>query len=98
MGEFSLLVVALLVKLFITVLPFFTNCQVFMAFMLQAMVRTNRGTVGGFFLAGRSMVWWPVGILLLRIRQKVSLMRFKIKLGLNLPRNKGIIKAGGHDS
>ncbi|MEQ2245021.1 hypothetical protein ILYODFUR_023259 [Ilyodon furcidens] len=28
-----------------------------------AMVRTNRSTVGGFFLAGRSMVWWPVGIL-----------------------------------
>ncbi|XP_069071206.1 sodium/glucose cotransporter 1-like isoform X2 [Pleurodeles waltl] len=25
------------------------------------MVRTNRGTVGGFFLAGRSMVWWPIG-------------------------------------
>ncbi|XP_074546343.1 sodium/glucose cotransporter 1 [Halichoeres trimaculatus] len=26
-----------------------------------AMVRTNRSTVGGFFLAGRSMVWWPIG-------------------------------------
>ncbi|KAM4719402.1 sodium/glucose cotransporter 1-like isoform 2-T2 [Anableps anableps] len=25
------------------------------------MVRTNRSTVGGFFLAGRSMVWWPIG-------------------------------------
>ncbi|KAI2578324.1 SLC5A2 isoform 1, partial [Pan troglodytes] len=25
------------------------------------MCRTNRGTVGGYFLAGRSMVWWPVG-------------------------------------
>ncbi|KAK9961910.1 hypothetical protein ABG768_007308 [Culter alburnus] len=23
--------------------------------------RTNRGTVGGYFLAGRTMVWWPVG-------------------------------------
>uniref|UniRef100_A0A8C7V3Q7 Sodium/glucose cotransporter 1 n=1 Tax=Oncorhynchus mykiss TaxID=8022 RepID=A0A8C7V3Q7_ONCMY len=22
---------------------------------------TNRATVGGFFLAGRSMVWWPIG-------------------------------------
>ncbi|ROL49963.1 Sodium/glucose cotransporter 2 [Anabarilius grahami] len=22
--------------------------------------RTNRGTVGGYFLAGRTMVWWPV--------------------------------------
>uniref|UniRef100_A0AAR2JVN4 Sodium/glucose cotransporter 1 n=1 Tax=Pygocentrus nattereri TaxID=42514 RepID=A0AAR2JVN4_PYGNA len=31
------------------------------AFPLQAMVRTNRSTVGGFFLAGRSMVWWPIG-------------------------------------
>uniref|UniRef100_A0A3Q4G3J3 Sodium/glucose cotransporter 1 n=1 Tax=Neolamprologus brichardi TaxID=32507 RepID=A0A3Q4G3J3_NEOBR len=26
-----------------------------------AMIRTNRSTVGGFFLAGRSMVWWPIG-------------------------------------
>nr|XP_006125486.1 sodium/glucose cotransporter 1 isoform X2 [Pelodiscus sinensis] len=26
-----------------------------------AMLSTNRGTVGGFFLAGRSMVWWPIG-------------------------------------
>uniref|UniRef100_A0A8C7UMH9 Sodium/glucose cotransporter 1 n=1 Tax=Oncorhynchus mykiss TaxID=8022 RepID=A0A8C7UMH9_ONCMY len=26
-----------------------------------AMVSTNRATVGGFFLAGRSMVWWPIG-------------------------------------
>ncbi|XP_067861612.1 sodium/glucose cotransporter 1 isoform X2 [Heptranchias perlo] len=25
------------------------------------MVRTNRGTVGGFFLASRSMIWWPIG-------------------------------------
>ncbi|XP_072546839.1 sodium/glucose cotransporter 2 isoform X3 [Salminus brasiliensis] len=25
------------------------------------MFRTNRGTVGGYFLAGRTMVWWPVG-------------------------------------
>ncbi|XP_065137588.1 sodium/glucose cotransporter 2 [Paramisgurnus dabryanus] len=23
--------------------------------------RTNRGTVGGYFLAGRTMMWWPVG-------------------------------------
>ncbi|XP_019489352.1 PREDICTED: sodium/glucose cotransporter 2 isoform X3 [Hipposideros armiger] len=28
---------------------------------LWSMRRTNRGTVGGYFLAGRSMVWWPVG-------------------------------------
>uniref|UniRef100_A0A3P9LDT4 Sodium/glucose cotransporter 2 n=1 Tax=Oryzias latipes TaxID=8090 RepID=A0A3P9LDT4_ORYLA len=26
-----------------------------------SMFRTNRGTVGGYFLAGRSMSWWPVG-------------------------------------
>ncbi|XP_061458782.1 sodium/glucose cotransporter 1-like isoform X1 [Rhineura floridana] len=26
-----------------------------------AMYSTNRGTVGGFFLAGRSMAWWPIG-------------------------------------
>ncbi|XP_066466137.1 sodium/glucose cotransporter 1 isoform X2 [Tiliqua scincoides] len=25
------------------------------------MYSTNRGSVGGFFLAGRSMVWWPIG-------------------------------------
>ncbi|XP_028629809.1 solute carrier family 5 member 4-like [Grammomys surdaster] len=28
---------------------------------LWAMVRSNRGTVGGFFLAGRDMAWWPMG-------------------------------------
>uniref|UniRef100_A0A8C7KLR9 Sodium/glucose cotransporter 2 n=1 Tax=Oncorhynchus kisutch TaxID=8019 RepID=A0A8C7KLR9_ONCKI len=27
----------------------------------QSMFRTNRGTVGGYFLAGRTMTWWPVG-------------------------------------
>ena len=26
----------------------------------QAMLRTNRGTIGGFFLAGRDVTWWPV--------------------------------------
>ncbi|XP_074868444.1 sodium/glucose cotransporter 1-like isoform X4 [Carettochelys insculpta] len=26
-----------------------------------AMFLSNRGTVGGFFLAGRNMVWWPIG-------------------------------------
>uniref|UniRef100_A0A671T819 Sodium/glucose cotransporter 1 n=1 Tax=Sinocyclocheilus anshuiensis TaxID=1608454 RepID=A0A671T819_9TELE len=33
---------------------------VVLAVGIWAMVRTNRATVGGFFLAGRSMVWWPV--------------------------------------
>ncbi|XP_067406377.1 sodium/glucose cotransporter 1-like isoform X3 [Emydura macquarii macquarii] len=28
---------------------------------LWAMFLSNRGTVGGFFLAERSMVWWPIG-------------------------------------
>uniref|UniRef100_A0A3Q3K4Q8 Sodium/glucose cotransporter 1 n=1 Tax=Monopterus albus TaxID=43700 RepID=A0A3Q3K4Q8_MONAL len=28
---------------------------------IWAMVSTNRATVGGYFLAGRSMVWWPIG-------------------------------------
>uniref|UniRef100_A0A8C5N8A8 Sodium/glucose cotransporter 1 n=1 Tax=Gouania willdenowi TaxID=441366 RepID=A0A8C5N8A8_GOUWI len=32
---------------------------VVLAVGIWAMVRTNRSTVGGFFLAGRSMVWWP---------------------------------------
>uniref|UniRef100_A0A803TYA1 Sodium/glucose cotransporter 2 n=1 Tax=Anolis carolinensis TaxID=28377 RepID=A0A803TYA1_ANOCA len=27
----------------------------------QSMCRTNRGTVGGYFLAGRNMIWWPIG-------------------------------------
>ncbi|NP_001075341.1 sodium/glucose cotransporter 1 [Equus przewalskii] len=34
---------------------------VVMAVGLWAMFSTNRGTVGGFFLAGRNMVWWPIG-------------------------------------
>ncbi|XP_077916855.1 sodium/glucose cotransporter 1 isoform X2 [Halichoerus grypus] len=34
---------------------------VVMAVGLWAMFSSNRGTVGGFFLAGRSMVWWPIG-------------------------------------
>uniref|UniRef100_A0AAR2LQ10 Solute carrier family 5 member 9 n=1 Tax=Pygocentrus nattereri TaxID=42514 RepID=A0AAR2LQ10_PYGNA len=24
-------------------------------------IRANRGTVGGYFLAGKSMTWWPIG-------------------------------------
>lgn len=27
---------------------------------LQSSIRASRGTVGGYFLAGRSMTWWPV--------------------------------------
>ncbi|GAA6081983.1 sodium/glucose cotransporter 1 [Tachysurus ichikawai] len=34
---------------------------VVLAVGIWAMVKTNRSTVGGFFLAGRSMVWWPIG-------------------------------------
>ncbi|XP_023843585.1 sodium/glucose cotransporter 1-like [Salvelinus sp. IW2-2015] len=34
---------------------------VVLAVGVWAMVSTNRATVGGFFLAGRSMVWWPIG-------------------------------------
>ncbi|XP_004430156.1 PREDICTED: low affinity sodium-glucose cotransporter [Ceratotherium simum simum] len=34
---------------------------VVMAVGLWAMLRTNRNTIGGFFLAGRDMVWWPMG-------------------------------------
>ncbi|XP_006051059.3 solute carrier family 5 member 4 [Bubalus bubalis] len=32
-----------------------------MAVGLWAMLRTNRGTIGGFFLAGRDVTWWPMG-------------------------------------
>ncbi|XP_075852958.1 putative glucose sensor protein SLC5A4 isoform X2 [Microcebus murinus] len=28
---------------------------------LWAMLKTNRGSVGGFFLAGRDVAWWPMG-------------------------------------
>ncbi|KAJ8256557.1 hypothetical protein COCON_G00187090 [Conger conger] len=28
---------------------------------IWSMFRTNRSTVGGYFLAGRTMTWWPVG-------------------------------------
>ncbi|XP_055972561.1 solute carrier family 5 member 4 isoform X1 [Sorex fumeus] len=28
---------------------------------IWSMMKTNRGTVGGFFLAGRDMSWWPMG-------------------------------------
>ncbi|KAK9532657.1 hypothetical protein VZT92_010031 [Zoarces viviparus] len=34
---------------------------VVLAVGVWAMIRTNRSTVGGFFLAGRNMVWWPIG-------------------------------------
>ncbi|XP_048467368.1 sodium/glucose cotransporter 1 [Rhincodon typus] len=34
---------------------------VVLAVGIWAMVRSNRGTVGGFFLASRSMIWWPIG-------------------------------------
>ncbi|XP_069015793.1 LOW QUALITY PROTEIN: sodium/glucose cotransporter 1 [Embiotoca jacksoni] len=34
---------------------------VVLAVGIWAMVSTNRSTVGGYFLAGRSMVWWPIG-------------------------------------
>ncbi|XP_046872527.1 sodium/glucose cotransporter 4 [Hypomesus transpacificus] len=32
-----------------------------MAVGIWSSVRANRGTVGGYFLAGRSMTWWPIG-------------------------------------
>ncbi|XP_063100645.1 sodium/glucose cotransporter 4 isoform X9 [Cavia porcellus] len=28
---------------------------------IWASIRANRGTIGGYFLAGRSMSWWPIG-------------------------------------
>ncbi|CAG06437.1 unnamed protein product, partial [Tetraodon nigroviridis] len=34
-------------------------------FMFQSMSRTDRGTVGGYFLAGRTITWWQVGASLL---------------------------------
>ncbi|XP_044514831.1 solute carrier family 5 member 4-like [Gracilinanus agilis] len=34
---------------------------VVLAVGIWAMLRTSRSSVGGFFLAGRDMVWWPIG-------------------------------------
>ncbi|EDL97161.1 solute carrier family 5 (neutral amino acid transporters, system A), member 4b, partial [Rattus norvegicus] len=34
---------------------------VVLAVGLWSMVRSNRGTIGGFFLAGRDVSWWPMG-------------------------------------
>ncbi|XP_055462988.1 solute carrier family 5 member 4-like, partial [Psammomys obesus] len=34
---------------------------VVLAVGLWAMMKSNRGTVGGFFLAGRDVAWWPMG-------------------------------------
>ncbi|KAK7804121.1 hypothetical protein U0070_002464 [Myodes glareolus] len=34
---------------------------VVLAVGIWAMLKTNRSTVGGFFLAGRAMTWWPMG-------------------------------------
>uniref|UniRef100_A0A8C4LYE1 Sodium/glucose cotransporter 1 n=1 Tax=Equus asinus asinus TaxID=83772 RepID=A0A8C4LYE1_EQUAS len=42
----------------VTLFPFSIK---FLPLPPQAMFSTNRGTVGGFFLAGRNMVWWPIG-------------------------------------
>ncbi|XP_053116751.1 sodium/glucose cotransporter 2 isoform X4 [Hemicordylus capensis] len=39
-------------------------CLYFLAVIgvgLWSMCRTNRSTVGGYFLAGRNMAWWPIG-------------------------------------
>ncbi|XP_069850886.1 solute carrier family 5 member 4 [Dipodomys merriami] len=36
-------------------------CIVVMAVGLWAMLKTNRNTVRGFFLAGRDIAWWPMG-------------------------------------
>ncbi|XP_036621503.1 solute carrier family 5 member 4-like [Trichosurus vulpecula] len=33
---------------------------VVLAVGLWILLKTNRGTVGGFFLAGRDVVWWPI--------------------------------------
>uniref|UniRef100_A0A672YUU9 Solute carrier family 5 member 9 n=1 Tax=Sphaeramia orbicularis TaxID=375764 RepID=A0A672YUU9_9TELE len=33
----------------------------FLLCLLQSSLRANRNTVGGYFLAGRSMTWWPIG-------------------------------------
>ncbi|XP_060087771.1 sodium/glucose cotransporter 4 [Heteronotia binoei] len=34
---------------------------VVLAVGIRSSLRASRGTVGGYFLAGRSMTWWPIG-------------------------------------
>lgn len=34
------------------------SCSFLLCF--QSSIRASRGTIGGYFLAGRSMTWWPV--------------------------------------
>lgn len=41
----------------------------------QSMFRTNRGTVGGYFLAGRTMVWWPVSYLFIYFTDSSTLFK-----------------------
>lgn len=33
---------------------------IFFFLCFQSSIRASRGTIGGYFLAGRSMTWWPV--------------------------------------
>ncbi|KAL6082880.1 hypothetical protein STEG23_002574 [Scotinomys teguina] len=69
---------------------------VVMAVGLWAMFSTNRGTVGGFFLAGRSMVWWRPSLLLclppcfLRLTDSFRPMVREIFLG------DGLVQGEGH--
>lgn len=43
---------------FLTLTP-----TLFINLVWQSMYSTNRSTVGGYFLAGRSISWWPVSSL-----------------------------------
>uniref|UniRef100_A0A672U2R8 Solute carrier family 5 member 9 n=1 Tax=Strigops habroptila TaxID=2489341 RepID=A0A672U2R8_STRHB len=35
--------------------------MLFFFLCFQSSIRARRGTIGGYFLAGRSMTWWPIG-------------------------------------
>uniref|UniRef100_A0A8C4TI16 Sodium/glucose cotransporter 4-like n=1 Tax=Erpetoichthys calabaricus TaxID=27687 RepID=A0A8C4TI16_ERPCA len=39
----------------------FVSVSIFSFLPPQSSIRANRGTIGGYFLAGRSMTWWPIG-------------------------------------
>lgn len=48
----------------------------------QSSVRANRSTVGGYFLAGRSMTWWPVShSFLYRLWSKLKSLIFSMGFG-----------------
>ena len=62
---------------------FLTACN---AVVFQSMCRSNRGTVAGYFLAGRFMIWLPVSIAKFSI---LNLIKVSVRLFLVVFENDG---------